>query len=94
MKKLIVIASMGLALGFPTFSLADSYVFGVKTPIVRSEVKNQVKGGNVEKDFISFYATEKTPDAGDISRAQQGSDDDGRDYIIVFGVKVPVTPKV
>ena len=48
----------------------------------------------MEKDFISFYATEKTPDAGDISRAQQGSDDDGRDYIIVFGVKVPVTPKV
>ena len=93
MKKLIVIASMGLALGFPTFSLADSYVFGVQTPIVRSEVKNQVKGGNVEKDFISFYAKEKTLDAGDISRAQQGSDDDARDYIIVFGVKVPVTPK-
>ena len=94
MKKLIVVASLGLALGFPTFSLADSYVFGVKTPISKSEVKNEVKGRNVEKDFISFYITEKTLDAGDTLRAQRGSDDDDRDYIIVFGVKVPVTPKV
>ncbi|MGH7791077.1 MAG: hypothetical protein ACREOB_02055, partial [Thermodesulfobacteriota bacterium] len=72
MKKLIVIASLGLALAFPAFSLADNYVFGVKTPIVKSEVKNGVKGGNnVEKDFINFYITEKTLNAGDTLRAEQ-----------------------
>ena len=92
MKKLIAVATLGLALGFPSLSFADNYVFGVKTPIVASEVKNEVRGGKVEKDFISFYTTPKTANSGSSLRAGQTSDDD-EDHIVVFGVRIPVSPR-
>jgi hypothetical protein len=93
MKKLIAIATLGLTLGFSSLSLADSYVFGVKVPVVKNEVKNNVKGGEVEKDFISFYTTPKTGNTIDTLRANQSTDDD-KDYIVVFGVRVPVYPRI
>ena len=91
MKKLIAVTALRLSLSFPSLSLADSYVFGVKTPIVKSEVKNEIKGGDVEKDLMSFYTSPKSADTDVSLTAVQRSDDD-KDHI-VFGVKIPHSPR-
>jgi len=93
MKKLIAIATLGLALGLPSLSFAsDSYnAFGVQLPIVKSEARNEIKGGDVEKDLMSFYLSPKEPNrAPSLLRANQKSENDDKDYIIVFGVRIPV----
>jgi hypothetical protein len=94
MKKLIAIGALGLALGFPALSFASDYMGWVHTkPVVKSEVKDEIKGGNVEKDFMSFYISPK--EANNIAtslRADRKSDDD-KDYIVVFGVRIPVSPR-
>ncbi len=59
MKKLIAISALGLALSFSPLSFAIDYMNLYTKPIVKSEVKNDIKGGNVEEDFISFYFTRK-----------------------------------
>lgn len=60
-------------------------------PQVRSEVKNKIKGGDVEKDFISFYTSPKTLNTTTSLAADQESDDE--DTYIVFGVQVPRGPR-
>ncbi|MFQ5788008.1 MAG: hypothetical protein ACE5H1_08500, partial [Thermodesulfobacteriota bacterium] len=57
MRNLFVIMALGIVMGFSSLSFAtDSYnVFGVQLPIVKSEVKNEIKGRNVEKEHMSFY---------------------------------------
>lgn len=89
MKKLIAIATLGLALGFPSLSFASDYMDLYTKPVVKSEVKDEINGGNVEKDFISFYTSPKPVNTLASLTADQTSDDD-KDYIIVFGVKVSV----
>jgi hypothetical protein len=89
MKKLIAMATLGLALGFPSLSFASDYMDLYTKPIVKSEVKDEINGGNVEKDFISFYTSPKPVNKLTSLIADQTSDDD-KDYIIVFGVKVSV----
>ncbi|HLE24612.1 MAG TPA: hypothetical protein VI935_03065 [Thermodesulfobacteriota bacterium] len=44
MRKLIAITTLGLALSFPTLAFAsDCYkAFGVKLPMVKSKVENEV----------------------------------------------------
>ena len=56
-------------------------------PVVKSEVKNEIKGGNVEKDFISFYTSPKSVNtvASPLIRSQRSDDE----YISVFGVQIP-----
>ncbi len=93
MNKLIAIVTLGLALSFSSFSIADSYVFGVKVPVVKNEVKNTLNGAKVENDFISFYTTPKTGNTSDSLRVNPSSDDD-KDYIVVFGVLIPVNPSI
>lgn len=89
MKKLIAIATLGLALGFPSLSFASDYMDLYTKPVVKSEVKDEINGGNVEKDFISFYTSPKPVNTLASLTADQTSDD-AKDYIIVFGVKVSV----
>jgi hypothetical protein len=89
MKKLMAIATLGLGLGFPSLSFASDYMDLYTKPVVKTEVKDEIKGGNVEKDFISFYTSAKPVNTPASLTGGQISDDD-KDYIIVFGVKVPV----
>ncbi len=92
MKRLIAITTLGLALGFSSLSFAlDNYnVFGVQIPLVKSGVKNETKGGNVERDFMSFYTTPKTVNAAaPLITADQKV---GDEYISVFGVQISRNP--
>jgi hypothetical protein len=91
MKKLIGIATLGLVLSFSSLSFADNYVFGVKTPVVKSEVRNELKGGNVEKDFIGFYISPKTSDKA--TSLREDKEPSKKDSYIVFGVEVPRSVK-
>jgi len=94
MKRLIAITTLGLALGFSSLSFAlDNYnVFGVQVPLVKSEVKNETKGGNVEKGYMSFYTNPKTVNAATpLITADQKTDDE---YISVFGVQIPRNPEL
>ena len=86
MKKLIAIATLGLALGLPSVSFASDYMALYTRPVVTSEVKNQIKGGNVERDFTSFYISPKEWSTGYSFRTEQ----EDRDSYIVFGVEVPL----
>jgi hypothetical protein len=89
MKKLIAIGALGLVLSFPALSFAADYMDLYTKPVVKSEVKDEIKGGNVEKDFISFYTSPKPVNTPASLTADQISDDD-TNYIFVFSVKVPV----
>lgn len=89
MRKLITLATLGLALTFPPFSFASDYMGLYTKPAVKSEVRNEAKGGNVEKDFTSFYTTPKTANANAPLKTDRSSEGD-EDYIIVFGVRIPV----
>ena len=89
MRKLIAIATLVLGLSFFSSSFAfDGYnVFGVRVPIVTNEVENEVSGGNVEKDFMSFYTNPQTANtATSLITADQKSENE---YITVFGVQIP-----
>ena len=89
MRKLIAIATLVLGLSFFSSSFAsDSYnAFGVQLPMVKSEVENEVNGGNVEKDFMSFYTNPQTANtATSLITADQKSENE---YITVFGVQIP-----
>ena len=92
MKKLIAIGALGLALSFPSLSFASEYMGWLHTkPVVKSEVRNEIKGGNVEKDFMSLYISPKTANtASSLIMADQKSDEE---YISVFGVQIPRSPR-
>jgi hypothetical protein len=87
MKKLIAIGTLGLALSFPSLSFASDYMGWLHAkPIVKSEIRNEIKGGKVEKDFMSFYTSPRTSNTTDsLVTADQKSDDE---YISVFGVQI------
>jgi hypothetical protein len=90
MIRLIAITTLGLTLSFysSSFALNGYNVFGVRVPIVKSGVENQVSGGSVEKDFMSFYTAPKTASETSSPTADKKLDDD-KDYIVVFGVQIP-----
>lgn len=88
MKKLVAIATLGLALGLPSLSFASDYMALYTQPVVKSEVKDDIKGGNVEKDFTSFYISPKEWSTETSYRAGQESED--RDTYLVFGVEIPL----
>lgn len=93
MKELIAIGALGLALSFPSLSFASDYMGWLPTkPMVKSEVRDEITGGNVEKDFTSFYISPKEANPATSLRADRKSEDD-KDYIAVFGVRIPVSPR-
>jgi hypothetical protein len=65
MKRLIAITTLGLALSFSSLSFAFDYMDIYTKPVVKSEVKNEINGGNVEKDFISLYTSPRTANTTD-----------------------------
>ena len=94
MRSLIAITTLALALSFPTLTFAfESYnAFGVQLPVVTNDVTNETNGGNLEKDFMSFYTSPKTANrTASLIMADQKSDDE---YISVFGVQIPRSSKL
>jgi hypothetical protein len=89
MKKLIAIGALGLALGLPSFSFASDYMDLYTKPMVRGEVKNEIKSGNLEKDFTSFYISPKTANRPAALTSGQKPDEE---YISIFGVQIPRGP--
>ncbi|HEX3033709.1 MAG TPA: hypothetical protein VHT73_01075 [Thermodesulfobacteriota bacterium] len=84
MKKLVAIATLGLTLSFSSLSFAGEYMNLYTNPTAKTEVSNEVKGGNIERDSMSFYTSPKqsTNPTGEI--AQQEEDE----VISVFGVQI------
>jgi hypothetical protein len=90
MKKLIAVGALGLSLSFPALSFASDYMGWLHAkPAV--EVKNEIKGGNVEKDFISFYISPKEKNEVETSLRAARKLDDEKDFTFVFGVRIPVS---
>jgi hypothetical protein len=88
MNKLIAIATLGLALGFPYLSFASDYMSLYRKPVVKNEVQDEIRGGNVERDFTSFYISPKEWSTEPSYRAGEKSED--RDTYLVFGVEIPL----
>lgn len=86
MKRLVAITTLGLALNFPSLSFAFDYINLYTRPIAKGEVRNELKGGGVEKDFMSFYATPKSLNTVTSALTSDRKTDDG--YISVFGVRI------
>ena len=85
MRRLTTIATLGLALSSSSLSFASDYMNLYTKPIAKNEVKNNIKGGNVEKDFTSFYTSPKTASPKISLTSGQKSDDQ---YVFVFGVRI------
>ena len=93
MKTLLTAAVFSITASFSVSALADTQVFGVKIPVGENtvEVGHTVKGSYVETDHTSFYISPK--EANEV-RYTFKDKDDGRDYLVVFGVKVPVGSRI
>ena len=86
MRRLVTIATLGLAFSFSSATFASDYMSLYTKQIVRSEVKSEIKGGNVESDFTSFYITPKsTNTVASPLTSNQGSYDE---YVSAFGVRI------
>ena len=85
MKRLIAIATLGLAFSFSSLSFASDYMDLYTKSLAKSEVKDEIKGGNVEKDFTSFYTSPKTMNTSTSLIFDRESDDQ---YVSVFGVRI------
>ena len=86
MNTFVTAVVVSLAVGFSGTSFADTEVFGVKTP-----VGHTVSGSYVETDHTSFYTSPKEMNEVTSSFKDRG---DGRDYMVVFGVNVPVDQRI
>ncbi|NIT13813.1 MAG: hypothetical protein GTN99_06125 [Candidatus Dadabacteria bacterium] len=87
MRKLLAVTALAVSMGLSTLSFADTNVFGVKTPITKNEVSNQIRGGYVESDHISFYLNTKDS-VNTVEEARHADSKDNGYY--VFGVKINV----
>lgn len=92
MKRLIVLGTLVLTIGFSPISFAQSYIFGVKTPIEQHAVKDEMKSGKVENDFISFYLSPKGSKVTTSVEAKHQPQN--KDSYVIFGVRVPVNPSL
>jgi hypothetical protein len=84
-KRLSAIATLGLAFSFSSLSFASDYMDLYIKSLAKSEVKDEIKGGNVEKDFTSFYTSPKSANITVLLLADQKSEDD---YNSAFGVRI------
>lgn len=93
MKTFVTAVAVSLTVGFSGTSFADTQVFGVKTPVGENtaQVGHTVKGSYVETNHTSFYTSPK--EMVDVKYTFKGSGD-GRRYMVVFGVNVPVDSSI
>lgn len=77
---------MGLALIFSSLSFASDYMDLYTKPVVKSEVRDEIRGGNIETNFMGFYTTPKeaTTTASPVTEKQKTNGG----YISVFGVQI------
>ena len=92
MKKIIAIGALSLAFSFSSLSFAADYMeLYIKPPSAKSGFKNETRGGKIEKDFMSFYIKPKEANLTTTSSVAERKINDVKDYIVVFGVQVPVS---
>jgi hypothetical protein len=92
MKRLITITILGLALSFPSLSFAIDYMSLYTRPIGKSDVKNDTKEGNLEKDFMSFYTSpsfKTNPKLANPPTLLTSDQKSEVEYISVFSVQIP-----
>ena len=87
MKKLVAIAAIGLLLSFSTFSIASDYMTLYTCQLAGGEIKDNVDGGKIQKDLMSFYLTPKGTEVTDAVWTGN-KNHDGNSYM-VFSVLVP-----
>ncbi len=87
MKRLVAIAAMGLLFSFSTFSMASDYMALYTCQLAGGENKDNVDGGKIETDHMSFYFVPKGTEGTDAAWARS-KNVDGSGHI-VFGVLVP-----
>jgi hypothetical protein len=83
MKRLITITTLSLALSFSSLSFASDYMSLYTKPLAKSEVKSEIRSGNVEKDFMSFYTSPKATSPTTSLTSDRETNDE---YLLVFGV--------
>lgn len=90
MTKLLAIAVLGMAISFPTLSGATLQPFGVKTPIERTSVQNNIDGTSTVNEYMDFYLSPLEETTGN----PIGTDhiEEAEESYVVFGVEVPVEP--
>jgi hypothetical protein len=87
MRKLLTLTALALSLGLSSLSFADSKVFGVDTPVTKQELRNNLKGSEVQKGLndLYLYSTDKV-EIGYQEVINHSSDD----VNYIFGVKINV----
>jgi hypothetical protein len=85
MKRLIAIATLGLAFSFSSLSFASDHMDLYTGPVAKSDVKNEAIGGTVERDFMSFYTSPKQASTQSQLISDQSTNED---YTTVFGVRI------
>lgn len=84
MKTLLLAGVMAAGLTFPIASQAESNVFGVEVPVVKTEVGDSLKGGHVAEDLGDTFRVQTLGD----STEQPTAETDNREVYYVFGVMV------
>ncbi len=84
LPRAVILRQLSQRINSSHFDYMDLYT----KPAAKSKVKNEIKGQSVEKDFMSFYISPKTVNTTTLLKGDYKSDED-KDYIIVFGVRVP-----
>jgi len=85
MSRIIGIATVSLVLSFPALSYAINHMHLYTGPTSQGDVKNEIKGGDVEKDFTSFYTTPKAMVASPSLTSDAQSNDES---LLIFGVRI------
>ncbi|HEX3036445.1 MAG TPA: hypothetical protein VHT73_15215 [Thermodesulfobacteriota bacterium] len=85
MKRLIALSTLGLVLSFSSLSFASDYMTLYTKPISKSEVRNEITGGTVDRDSMSFYTSPK-PTSTEHQLISDPTTDE--DYVTAFGVRI------
>lgn len=82
MNKLILVTVLGVTLGFSSVSNAGVNIFGVETPVVKKEPRNNVKAGYVAKDLGDTFHIQQLQDKSTSRNFEE------KESYIVFGVDI------
>lgn len=87
MKKLLAIATLGIAISFPSLSVADIQPFGVETPIESASVENKIDGGYTVNNYMDFYLNPMVENTEYLLSTIHETGE--KESYVVFGVKIP-----